>query len=140
MAASDIVENHIKAFNEHDAAAWASHYASDAVLFDPQYGEPKQGQAAIRKDIDDFFAAFPDIQFNITGIVGTGDKAAIHGTGAGTHKGPMEGPSGTIEATNKRAEIPFAAFVVTNAEGLITEERRYYDMAGMMMQLGLMGS
>jgi hypothetical protein len=36
--------------------------------------------------------------------------------------------------------MPFAAFIRTNSEGLIVEERRYYDLAGMMMQLGLMPS
>ena len=52
----------------------------------------------------------------------------------------MEGPGGTIPPTNKRVEIPFAAFVSLDSSGLVTEERRYYDMAGMMMQLGLVPS
>lgn len=138
MPAEDIVQKHLKDFNAHDANAWAAAYAENAVLFDPQYPEPKRGRGAVLKDIQDFFTAFPDIQFNVTNIVASGDHAAVHGVGAGTHRGSMEGPSGTISATNKRAEIPFAAFIRLDSQGLIEEERRYYDMAGMMMQLGLM--
>ena len=140
MAAEDFVRDHIKVFNEHSADGWASHYAEDAELYDPQYPEPKRGRAAVHKDISDFFGAFPDIQFTVRSIVASGDRIAVEGTGAGTHGGPMEGPGGTIPATNKHAEMPFAAFIRTNSAGLIVEERRYYDLAGMMMQLGLMPS
>jgi steroid delta-isomerase-like uncharacterized protein len=133
------VDEHIKVFNAHDANGWASHYAENAVLYDPQYGEAKNGRDAVLKDIQDFFAAFPDIQFNVLGVVDGGNQMAIQGTGAGTHQGSMEGPGGTIPATNKRVEIPFAAFIRVSPQGLIEEERRYYDMAGMMQQLGLMG-
>ena len=134
------VEEHIRSFNAHDAVGWASHYAEDGVLHDPQYPEPKKGRAAIQKDIEDFFSAFPDIQFEVTGVVDGGESSAIQGVGSGTHKGPMEGPGGQIAPTNKQVSIPFAAFVKVNSDGLISEERRYYDMAGMMMQLGLMGA
>ena len=132
MAAEDLIEEHVKAFNAHDANAWASHYAENATLYDPQYPEPARGRAAVLKDIEDFFTAFPDIQFNATNVVAHGDRAAIEGVGSGTHGGPMEGPGGTIPATNKRAEMPFASFIRLNSQG------RYYDLAGMMQQLDLM--
>lgn len=140
MAAEDFIEKHIKAFNDHDADAWADHYASDAVLYDPQYPEPKRGRAAVRKDIEDFYTAFPDIQFRVVSMVASGDQAAVQGVGAGTQDGPMEGPAGVIPTTNKPVEIAFASFIRFNSPGQIVEERRYYDMAGMMMQLGLMPS
>jgi steroid delta-isomerase-like uncharacterized protein len=138
LAAEDIVREHIKAFNDHNADAWAGHYTPDAVISDPQYPEPVRGRDGIRKDIADFFAAFPDIKFNLTNVVASGDSIALEGSGVGTHTGSMEGPGGEIPPTNKRVEVAYAAFVKTNAQGQITEERRYYDMAGMMMQLGLM--
>ena len=138
--ADSLVEKHIKSFNDHDANAWASHYAENARLYDPQYPEPKQGRDAIRKDVEDFYASFPDVQFQILSQVGDGEQVAVQGVATGTHQGPMEGPGGTIPATNKRAEMPFAAFMRVDSAGLITEERRYYDLAGMMMQLGQMPS
>jgi hypothetical protein len=45
---------------------------------------------------------------------------------------------GTIPATNMQMDLPFAVFVRIGADGLITEERRYFDLAGMLGQLGLM--
>jgi len=138
MTSQDQVQKHMQAFNRHDADAWAADYAEDAVLYDPQYEEPKRGREAVRKDISDFFSAFPDMQFETRNIMEGGDGAAIQGTGTGTQTGAMEGPQGTLPATNRRVQIEFAAFVRLNPAGLIAEERRYYDMAGMMTQLGVM--
>jgi len=138
MAAESLVEKHVRVFNDHDAEAWAGDYSENATVHDPQYPAPLEGRDAIRKDASDFFAAFPDIQFRTVSIVAGGDRVAIEGVGSGTHRGPMEGPAGTIPPTNKRAEVPYAAFVRVDSSGLITEERRYYDLAGMMQQLGLM--
>ena len=138
MAAEDLVEEHVRAFNAHDANAWANHYSENAVLHDPQYPEPLRGRPAVLKDIEDFFVAFPDVQFSIANVLASGDRAAVEGTGSGTHQGSMEGPGGTIPATNKRMQTPFASFIRLNAQGLIEEERRYYDVAGLMHQLGLM--
>lgn len=138
MAAEDLVDEHVKAFNAHDANAWAGHYAENATLYDPQYPEPVRGRSAVLKDIEDFMAAFPDMQFSTTSVIASGSQAAIQGVGSGTHQGPMQGPGGAIPATNKRVEVPFASFIRVNDQGLIEEERRYYDSMGMMQQLGLM--
>ena len=50
----------------------------------------------------------------------------------------MAGPAGEIPATNRPMEVRFAAFLRVTDQGLIAEERRYFDLAGMMQQLGLM--
>jgi steroid delta-isomerase-like uncharacterized protein len=139
MAGRETIEAHIRSFNNHDASAWGARYAAEAVLSDPQYPEPLRGRAAIQKDVEDFFAAFPDIQFTLTDTVVSGDVAALEGTATGTHRGPMETPGGTVPATNKTVTMAFAAFIRLDGEGRITEERRYYDVAGMLQQLGLMG-
>ena len=138
MAVHDIVHAHIRSFNNHDAKAWADRYATDAAIHDPQYPEPLRGRAAIRKDIDDFLVAFPDMQFTVANVVGTAELVALEGVGVGTHRGPMETPGGAIPPTNRSVSMPFAAFVRLNSDGLITEERRYYDVAGMLQQLGLL--
>jgi predicted ester cyclase len=71
-------------------------------------------------------------------FLGTGDQFAVEVTGRGTHKGQLEGPGGPIEPTNKSVDFRGAMFGRTNSDGLITEERRYFDMAGIMGQLGLL--
>lgn len=138
MATQYSVEKQMEAFNRHDPDAFAAFYRPDAVAYDPQYPEPLKGRDAIRKDISGFFAAFPDMSFTLKSVVASGERVAFEGAGRGTHKGPLAGPAGMIPATDRTVEIPFAAFVRVDDQGLIAEERRYLDMAGMMQQLGLM--
>jgi steroid delta-isomerase-like uncharacterized protein len=132
------VKEQIEALNRHDAAAFAGFYTPDALVHDPQHPEPLKGRDAIRKDIADFIGAFPDLNFTLKTVVESGDTVAFEGAGKGTHKGPMASPAGEIPATNRPMELRFAAFLRVNGQGLIAEERRYFDMAGMMQQLGLM--
>ena len=138
MPGREFVDKHFESFAAHDADGWASHCAENAVLHDPQYPEPLRGRDAVRKDVHDFFTAIPDIQFELTNTVAEGNQILVEGVGSGTHQGPMEGPSGTIEPTQKRVAIKFATVVHVDGSDMITEERRYYDMAGMMQQLGLL--
>jgi len=138
MAAEDIVKRAADAVNRHDANAFAALYAPDAVAYDPMYPQPLRGRDAIRKDIEDFFKAFPDIQFKLSNIIARGDTIACEAEGTGTHRGPLAGPQGEIPATNRRLEMRAAFFVRINAQDLVAEERRYFDTAGMMQQLGLM--
>ena len=138
MAIEDFVRNHVAAFNAHDAGGWTNNYSANASLYDPQYPEPVKGRDAVRKDIEDFFKAFPDMKFTIEEVVSSDQSAAVRGLGEGTHMGPMEGPAGTIQPTNKRVQVAFASFIRLGSDGKIAEERRYYDQAGMLMQLGLM--
>ena len=44
----------------------------------------------------------------------------------------------TIPPTGKRIAISGAEFTKHNAQGLIVDERGYFDMASFMTQLGLM--
>lgn len=138
MATRYSVEDQIAALNRHDPQAFAGFYAQDALVYDPQYPEPLRGSDAISKDMSDFLQAFPDFNFSLKSQVGSGDAIAFEGSGKGTHRGPLAGPAGEIPATSLSINIRFAAFLRLNDQGLIQEESRYYDLAGMMQQLGLM--
>lgn len=136
-ASREQVEKQISIFNAHDAEGWVNTYAENATLSDPQYPEALQGREAIRKDIVDFFTAFPDMRFTVTDVITDGDKYVVEGTGTGTHQGPIQGPQGEIPPTNKHIETKFVAIGRVDASNLITEERRYYDQASLFQQLGL---
>lgn len=88
-----------------------------------------------------FFKAFPDnrIENNPYKIfLGQGDWTCSVAELTGTHKGPMMGLDGkAIEATNKRFKIDFCT-VAHWKDGRIVEENLFYDLLGMMKQLGLM--
>jgi predicted ester cyclase len=59
-------------------------------------------------------------------------------TWEGTHSGELEIPQGTIPASNRRVTI-YAVQVVECEDGHIRENRHYFDMLGMLQQLGAMG-
>ncbi len=138
MSAQDTVKKAIDAVNRHDASAFAALYDAEAVALDPQYAEPLQGREAIRKDIEDFFLAFPDLQVKASNILASGDTIAFEVEMSGTHKGPIIIPGGIILATDQRMAMRGGRFIRLNEQNLITECRRYFDIAGLMQQLGLM--
>lgn len=134
----ETVTKAIDAFNRHDANAFAALYTAEATAYDPQYPEPLKGRESIRKDIEDFFQAFPDVQATVVNTVVSGQTVAFEVQVRGTHKGPLVTPTGSIPATNQRMEMRGGRFIRVDAQGQITECNRYYDLSGIMMQLGLM--
>jgi steroid delta-isomerase-like uncharacterized protein len=137
MSVQDILRQTIDAFNRHDAEAFAACYAGDAVARDPQYAEPLRGRDAIRKDVADFFAAFPDVHATLDTLLANGDTAASEGRITGTHRGSLVTPAGPVPATNRRVDVPVARVIRVDGQGKIAECRRYFDMAGLAQQLGL---
>lgn len=140
MKPEDTIRNLVKAANKHDLKAIAEAYAPGAIAQDPGYPKPLKGREAILKDYEVFFVkGMPDAKFRIISIMSKGNKVAVEFEFGGTHAGPLETPEGTIQATNKQVNFRIGIFYVRfNTKGQIAEERRHYDMAGVMRQLGLM--
>ncbi len=134
----ELMKKEVEAFNRHDADAFAALYTSDATAYDPQYAEPLKGREAIQKDIEDFFSAFPDVQAKILSSVASGDTIAFEVEISGTHEGPLVTPNGNIPPTNRHVKIRGSRVMRFNSQGLLEECNRYYDLAGIMQQLGLM--
>jgi steroid delta-isomerase-like uncharacterized protein len=136
MSAEEIQKKQVDAINRHDANAFAALYAAGAIAHDPQYPEPLKGRDAIRRDIEDFFQAFPDLQARLVSVLASGDTVASEVELSGKHKGSLAGPTGAIPPTNRRIELRAATFERVEGD-LIAESRRYYDLAGLMQQLGV---
>ena len=127
----------VEAFNRGDVKGFAALYAADAVVHDPIYPQPLKGRDAIEQDIADFRRGLPDARFVLGSILEAGQTAALQYTVSGTHKGPLATPEGEIPATGKTLTSAGAVFSRLNAQGEVMEERRYYDVAGLLAQLGL---
>ena len=138
MSVEESVRMQVETWNSHDGAAVAAAYAPDARVVDPAYADPLSGREAIQKDAADFFVAFPDITFRVTNVISKDGTVALEGHAGGTHKGPLALPTGLIPATNLRLEFDVAIFQELDASGSILAERRYYDVAGQLTQLGMM--
>jgi len=126
-------------FNKHDLDGLAKLYAEDAVAYDPMYPEPLRGREAIRKDTAGFFRGFPDIRMEVITTLEKDDRnGADEMRLTGTQTGPLETPTGQVlPPTNKRVEMRGSGFARLNERGEIVEERRYYDVATLLRQLGI---
>ncbi|HXG42995.1 MAG TPA: ester cyclase [Dehalococcoidia bacterium] len=139
MTAGETILKLLEAFNRHDIAAFAAFYASDAVAYDPTYPDPLRGRDAIRRDMEQFFRAFPDVHCEVMGdVLDRGVQAAVRLRATGTHLGPLATPQGEQPATGRPVDFHVAIFWQVGEDDLIQSEHRYFDMAGIMAQLGLM--
>jgi steroid delta-isomerase-like uncharacterized protein len=137
MSATDVLNKWVDALNRHDAAAIAALLAPDVIVHDPAYAEPLEGREAARKDAEAFLRAFPDLRVTVQTIIESDRGYAIEGTFTGTHQGPLVTGSSEIPATGKRMTLRAASFGRLDGQGRVLEERRYYDVAGLLGQLGL---
>jgi predicted ester cyclase len=131
------VEDQIAAMNAHDAPRFAASFSEDAVLVDPTYPEPLHGRAAVEEDMASFLRTFPDLRMELTQTLVSGSSVAVEAVGTGTNTGPLVLPAGEIAPTGRSVRFAFAVFDTLDDRGLIAEERRYYDAASMMAQLGV---
>ena len=138
MTGREIVSKQIEAWNRHDAPGVAAGYTPAATVLDPGYPEPLSGRDAVARDATTFFTAFPDLTFRVTKVLEDNDTVAVEGMATGTHRGPLELPTGLVPATEKRIEFSWAIFDDLNDDGSIREERRYFDVLGQLTQLGIM--
>jgi steroid delta-isomerase-like uncharacterized protein len=138
MSTEDTINSQLDAFNRRDSAAFAGCYAAQAEVADPQFEAPLRGTEAIAKDVSAWFGAFPDIKAQINRTVVNGTTYAAEWSMTGTHKGPLVMPDGHVPATGKQVHISIATVGTLDGQGRIVDERRYYDLAGIMSQLGLM--
>ncbi len=134
---STVQQKWIDAFSKRDVKAYSAIYAQDAVIHDPMYPQPLKTRAEIEKDFMDFVKAFPDITVKFNHAFEKDQWAALDWQMAGTHKGPLTGPQGTIAATNKRIDFRGALIYKINPTGLVTEQFLYYDTAALSKQLGI---
>ena len=138
MTGREIVTKQIEAWNRHDAQGVAAGYAPNVTVLDPGYPEPLSGRDAVAKDAATFFTAFPDLVFRVMKVIEDKDTVAIEGMATGTHKGPLEAPTGVVPPTERHVEFSWAVFDDLNDDGSIREERRYFDVLGQLTQLGIM--
>jgi steroid delta-isomerase-like uncharacterized protein len=131
------LEEQVAAINAHDAARLSASYVEDAVVRDPQYSEPLHGRAAVENDAATFFTAFPDLRAEVTCSVISGTTLAVEMTMAGTHTGPLTLPSGEVPPTGRPLNFAMAFFNSVDENGMVVDERRYYDVADQLTQLGL---
>jgi steroid delta-isomerase-like uncharacterized protein len=82
--------------------------------------------------------AFPDAKATFHTELASGTTVVLEHTWAGTHKGALQTPAGTIPATGKRISVR-ACSVMEIAGDKVSGQRHYFDMATLLQQLGVTG-
>lgn len=82
-----------------------------------------------------FMAAFPDSHMDVSRMVTVGEEVWVTGSFRGTQTGNLVGEQGTIPASGKAIDVPFAE-VFTVRDGKIARQETYWDQMTMMAQIG----
>lgn len=128
------------AWNSQDWETFKKRHAENVVVHWPGQPQPTRGREAHCKESVEFFKAFDNKLVNnpYTILFGEGDYTCSVADWTATMIGPMKMQDGkVIQPTHKTAKLEFCT-VATWKGSEITEERLFYDVVGMMKQLGIM--
>lgn len=138
MSADKVVRQYVETVNQKDPVGFASLFAVDAVLHDPFFPEPTRGRDAIRSMIEGILRSFPDMTWKQVGDpIDAGSRVAFVVSVEGTNDGPLAMPAGDVPPTGKTMTFEAATLWTIGSDGLIAEERSYFDATGVAAQLGL---
>jgi steroid delta-isomerase-like uncharacterized protein len=139
MSTSDnasIVQRYNDAYNQRDWDAAAAVAAPNATFLNVATGESFRGVDGAKQFLQVWATAFPESQVETTNIVADAQGAVIEFIGRGTQTGPLQTPAGPIPPTGRSIEHRFCS-VNRIENGKITESRLYFDVIGLMQQLGV---
>ncbi|MGI0129949.1 MAG: ester cyclase, partial [Thermoplasmata archaeon] len=108
----------------------------------PGQPEPTRGRHNHDLEAVEFFKTFPDnhlINNPYKIFVVSENRTCSVADFTGTMKGPMKMAGGKdILPTGKSFHVEFCTVATWNEKGEIMEERLFYDLVGLMKQVGLM--
>jgi ketosteroid isomerase-like protein len=133
------------AWNSQDWDTFEQRHAENVAVFWPGQPNPTRGVHNHKAESIEFFKAFPDnriVNNPYKILFANDDYTCSVADFSGTFKGPMKGGldgQKMIQPTNKKFQTEFCT-VATWKDGKITEERLFYDLIGVMTQIGAMPS
>jgi predicted ester cyclase len=126
----------IEALNARDLGLWSRHLAEDYAAEHPGVSILLDKSRSIAYH-QRFVTAFPDIRFEVLGVIAEGDRVLIQWTGSGTHTERLATTTGrTIPPTRRRVRVP-GAMLTEVREGKIVRGWFYWDQLAFLAQLGL---
>ena len=135
----DLMKTLEDAWNSQDWDTFKVRHADDVAVFLPGQAEPTRGIHSHHQEAVAFFKTFPDnhlINNPYKIFFAQGDYTCSVADFTGTFKGPMKGLDGKIiQPTGKKFHIEFCTVAHWKNEKIL-EERLFYDLVGMMKQIG----
>ncbi|HEY9516995.1 MAG TPA: ester cyclase [Gemmatimonadaceae bacterium] len=124
-------------WNERDFDQ-AVHLATENIeCVNIPFNTTTKGPEGYREFMQSWVTAFPDGRIDVKRVIADENGAVVEFTGRGTHTGPLEGPMGTIQPTQRSGELALCD-VLEIERGKVRRVRSYFDSATLMRQLGLL--
>jgi len=135
-----IAENIKKVMDSRDVDAISKLYAKDAVLISPESEMPLRGREAIRKSMESWLKAMSGFKIRFLTVMAMGNQIVFEQLVRGKHTGSLVTPAGEIPPTGRSVKFMAVWIAKINQDGLIVEDRTYYDPTALMKQLGFESS
>jgi steroid delta-isomerase-like uncharacterized protein len=132
---SEVLDNYIAAWNEHNLKKIDAFYADDVIWYDSGYDYTTKRKKTVSKAITDAFMGYvPDMYWGKSGDVFISENTIIYEwVYGGTYNGEWDG----LAIKNKKFEIKGLSTTTINENGKIVSHKDYYDLLGFKRQLGL---
>jgi steroid delta-isomerase-like uncharacterized protein len=131
-----IARAEVDKYNAHDLDGLAALFSSDAEIINVPTGVSGRGQKTARDSAQTLLTAFPDGKFEVTSVVAGERGAAVEYVGRGTHTGKLAAAAGALPPTGRKLDVRICD-VMDIQGGKITSVRSYWDLYGVLNQLGL---
>jgi ketosteroid isomerase-like protein len=132
----ELAERFNEAFNRRDLEALDGLTHPDSEFRAPGH-QVFRGKAGGRQFNSGWFDAFPDSHTTVSKFHVAGDVSVLEGVFEGTHTGILRTPMGDIPPTGKKLRGEYCNITRWDG-GLARDGAIYYDVADLMIQLGLM--
>ena len=130
-----IAKESVEAFNAGDYEKMRALTASDGIYEETATNRRLVGVNSIEEAFRGWRTAFPDAKGTINKAFSMGNTAVLEIVWEGTQRGVLAAPFGTIPPSGKRVNVK-AAQVVTVDGGKIKETHHYFDLMGLLAQIG----
>ncbi len=120
-----------KALNGHDAKAFASVFAENAVVSVAGLNE-LSGRAAVEQNMAEWFETFKNIKLGFRRVWMKGDMVVLEWVINGTHSGDLFGVKGKENAIGHYG----LSIVWFDADGKVKRENRYGELGAVLTQSG----
>jgi steroid delta-isomerase-like uncharacterized protein len=137
MTPKETVIDYWRAWSEHKIAEMIALLAPDFTSRSSLSQGRPVGKDLLVIGFKMFDKALPDLKEEVITIIAEGNNVSCQVIETATFTHAMELPVGVIQPTNRSYKLPVGAFFRVNGQGLITEQRTYWDTAEWERQIGI---
>ncbi len=129
----EFFDRYLQAWNDHDGPAAAAYMAEDAVYEDVAAAQVRRGRDEIASWVAEGAGFSSDLHLETVTFFYLGSAFAVEWVMSGMNDGPV----GSQPATGRPWRVRGVSVGTLNAEGLIAQNRDYWNMAEVFAQIGL---